>query len=258
MSGGTGETPRRRKPKEMPPLLAKFSRVFAVVAFCIALVPSLLAQDTFSHPRIISVTGTAEIKVAPDEVILTLGVDSRDKDLAVAKTDNDQRIKKLVTLAHAAGIDPKNIQTSALTMGPEYSDEKIPKLIGYQVSQVVTLTLTDLSKYEDLMTSSLKAGINRVDGINFSVAAPQKYREEARLEAIQAARAKAAAMAAELGQTIGKPWEINEETSNDYPYGINAKFSNRDGYMPMERDESTVAGGQVTIRAAVRVSFQLE
>jgi uncharacterized protein YggE len=245
-------------PKETPPLRAKFVRAVTVLSFCLALVPSLLAQDTFTRPRTISVTGTAEIKVAPDEVILMLGVDSRDKDLSVAKTDNDQRVKKLLNLAHAAGVDPKNIQTSALTMGPEYSDERIPKLLGYQVSQVVTITLTDLSKYEDLMTNSLKAGVNRVDGINFVVAEPSKYKEDARLEAIRAAHEKASAMAAQLGQTLGKPWEITEEPNDDYSPRMNANFlaGVRDATMPQE--ESTVAGGQVMIRASIRVSFQLE
>jgi uncharacterized protein YggE len=134
-------------------LRANWIRAVAVFAFYVALGPPLLAQATFSHPRTISVTGSSEIKVAPDEVALTLAVDSRDKDLTVAKVDNDQRIKKLLSFAHAAGVESKNIQTSALTMGPEYSDEKIPKFLNYQVSQTVILTLTDVSKYDDLMTN---------------------------------------------------------------------------------------------------------
>jgi len=137
---------------------SKLTRAAVVFALCTTPIHSLLAQDNCSHPRIISVSGNAEIKVPPDEVSLTLGVDSHDKDLAIAKVDNDKRIKKLLSLAHAAGVDPKNIQTSALTMGPEYSDQKIPQLLDYQVSQTVTVTLTDLSKYEDLMTNSLKSG----------------------------------------------------------------------------------------------------
>ena len=229
-----------------------------VLAFCAMLVPSLLAQDNCSHPRIISVTGNAEIKVAPDEVSLTLGVDSHDKDLSVAKVDNDKRIKKLLNLAHAAGVEPKNIQTSALTMGPEYSDEKIPKLLGYQVSQTVSVTLTDLSKYEDLMTNSLKAGVNRVDGINFFVADPKKYREEARLKAVQAAREKAVAMAGQLGQTVGKPWEVTEGTDMD-ANDTTANFLSPMRYkFAMPQQEPTVAGGEVTIRAFVRASFQLD
>ena len=236
-------------------------RTVALLTFCVVFVPKLPAQDSFNHPRIISVVGTAEIKVVPNEVALTLGVDSRDKDLSVAKADNDQRMKKLLGLAHSAGVDAKNIQTSALTMGPEYSEDKAPKLLGYNVSQVFTVTLRDLSKYEDLMTSFLKAGVNRVDGINFIVAEPKKYKDEARLEAVNAAREKASAMASQLGQSIAKPWEITEELNNDYGGlgGMNANFlaSDRRGRLA-EQNESTLAGGQVTIRASVRVSFQLE
>jgi len=234
----------------------KLAQTGVVLAFCATLIPSLFAQDNYSHPRIISVTGNAEIKVAPDEVTLTLGVDSHDKDLAIAKVDNDKRIKKLLNLAHASGVDPKNIQTSALTMGPEYSDQKIPQLLGYKVSQTVTATLTDLSKYEDLMTNSLRAGVNRVDGINFFVADPRKYREEARLQAVRVAREKAKAMAAELGQTIGKPWEVIEQSDFD-AQDMTANFGMR-YQMPLQEAQSTVAGGEVTIRALVRVSFQLE
>jgi hypothetical protein len=234
----------------------KLAQTGVVLALCATLIPSLFAQDNCSHPRIISVTGNAEIKVAPDEVTLTLGVDSHDKDLAIAKVENDKRIKKLLNLAHASGVDPKNIQTSALSMGPEYSDQKIPQLLGYQVSQTVTVTLTDLSKYEDLMTNSLRAGVNRVDGINFFVADPRKYREEARLQAVRVAREKAKAMAAELGQTIGKPWEVIEQSDFD-AQDMTANFGMR-YKMPMQEAQSTVAGGEVTIRALVRVSFQLE
>jgi uncharacterized protein YggE len=55
---------------------AKLTRAAAALVFCVMLAPSLFAQDSFTRPRIISVTGTAEIWVAPDEVTLTLGVDS--------------------------------------------------------------------------------------------------------------------------------------------------------------------------------------
>jgi hypothetical protein len=237
---------------------AKLVRAVAAFAFCMTLVPTLFAQDAFTRPRIISVTGTAEIRLAPDEVILTLGVDSHDRDLALAKADDDRRVKKLLALAHAAGVDPKNIQTSALSMGPEYSEERIPKLLDYEVSQTITVTLTDLSKYEDLMTSSLKAGVNRVNEINFCVAHPQKYREEARLKAVQAAREKAVAMAAQLDQKIGKPWEITEQTDTNAD-DLKANFVAGIPRMGIPEEEgTTVAGGEVTIRAYVRVSFQLE
>jgi uncharacterized protein YggE len=235
------------------------SRITATVALGLAVAPWVAAQQNCIHPRMISVTGTSEIKVVPDQATLILGVESHDKDLAVAKGNNDKSINKLLSLAHSAGIDAKSIQTSALSMGPEYSEEKIPKLLGYQVSQTISLTLKDLSKYEELLTGALKAGVNRVNGINFTVSDTKKYKEDARLKAVRAAREKAMAIAGELGQTIGKPWEVAEEPEYDGTPNLafNTAFT---GGLTEELTSGApaVAGGEVTIRASVRVSFQLE
>jgi len=216
-------------------------------------------QVTCPNLRLITVTGTAEIRVAPDEAILTVGVDSHDRELAAAKMQNDARVKKALAVAHEAGIGEKDIQTSALTLGPNYSEEKIPKLLGYDASQTITFSLKDLSKYEALMTNLLQAGINRVEGVQFRISEPRKFKDEARAQAIRAAREKAAAMAAELGQALGKPWEIAELGAEE-PYAMNtvqvsASLGMRNAFAS---EQTPLASGQVSIRALVHISFQLE
>jgi uncharacterized protein YggE len=215
------------------------------------------AQENVPRPRLISVVGTAEINVAPDEVILSLSVESRDKVLTAAKQQNDASAKKVMALASDVGIGAKDIRTSALRMNPMYSDDRSPRFLDYEVSQRIVITLRDLTKYETLMTRLLEAGITRVNGISFEVDRTRTYKDEARTKALQAAKEKAVAMAAELGQTVGKPWEISEQNS-DNPYNgmlANSISSNSERAEPQE---STVAPGQVTISASVRVSFQLE
>jgi uncharacterized protein len=225
-----------------------------------------LTQDFLPRPRLIAVTGTAEVNVPPDEVVLSLGVESRDKDLAIAKAQHDARVKKLLAEAHDAGVEGKYIQTSMLQMQPDYSEEKVPRFLAYQVSQTIQVTLKDLSKYERLISKLLESGVNRVDSIEFLVAEPRKYKDEARAKAIKAAREKAVAMAAELGQTIGKPWDISEQGFNGVfaqtrssVYANNSVQASSDAYDGSpSAGESTVAPGEVSIRASVRVSFQLE
>ena len=119
------------------------------------------------------------------------------------------------------------------------------------------ITLMDISKYEQLMTKLLEAGVNRLSSIDFGIRETRKLRDEARLKAIRAAKEKAAAMAAELGQTLGKPAEISEQSGwNAFQATANSSgYSNNPSF---EAEESTVAPGEVTIRASVRVSFQLE
>jgi uncharacterized protein YggE len=235
----------------------KLKGAVTIALLSLVFAPATLAQDNCTRPRLISVTGTAEINVAPDEAILRLGVDTSNKDLAYAKSQHDTRAKKVIALAHDAGVEAKYIQTSELTMGPEYTQDRDRQLVGYFVSQTIAITLKDLSKYEALMTSLLEAGVNRVDGIDFRVAETRKYKDEARAKAIRAAREKAVAMAAELGQTIGKPWSISEDSESGFLNGM-ANAAGGGGGMPPESEGPTLAPGQVTIRASISVSFLLD
>jgi uncharacterized protein len=240
-------------------MIRQMVRGCAALIFLTGLAQVCPAQENCPHPRLISVVGTAEINVPPDEVVLSLGVESRDKVLATAKSENDRRVKKVLSLARAAGVEQKYIETSTLQMGPTYSEEKIPRLLGYEVSQTIAITLKDLTKYEALMTQLLESGVNRVDGINFRVGEPRKFRDEARSKAIAAAKEKAVAMAGQLGQTIGKPWVISEETGGSiFNYAVQANITRSAAGGGEGTEESTVAPGQVTIRASVNVSFELQ
>jgi uncharacterized protein YggE len=123
--------------QEGPPVrLTSIGNVPVFLFFCV-FTPLAFTQDVLSRPRLISVTGTAEVNVAPDEVVLSLGVESRDKDLALAKAQHDSRVKKLLAEAHDAGVEGKYIQTSMLQMRPDYSEEKVPRFLAYQVSQTI-------------------------------------------------------------------------------------------------------------------------
>ena len=230
--------------------------------FCITALLAIPAhsQDCGTQHRLITVTGTAEINVAPDQVVLNVGVESRDKDLSTAKAQHDARMKRIISDARNAGVEPKNIQTNELQMNADYSEEKVPRFLAYQVTQVVEITLKDLSKYESLTSTLLRDGVNRIDSVTFEVGETRKYKDEARLKAIRAAREKATAMAAELGQGIGKPWIILEDNATPYYYQgyANASVRHRTVQVSEEAGGSSVAPGEVSIRASVNVSFELQ
>jgi len=232
--------------------------VSITIACFIVSAQSTVAQDSCYHPRLISVSGTAETSVAPDKVLLTVGVEGRDRDLDTAKAQHDRRVKKIIAEARNAGVDPKYIQTSSIQMNPAYSEEKVPRFLAYEITQTIRVTLKDLSKYEFLVTELIKGGVNRIDSVEFQVDDSRKYKDETRLKAIRSAKEKATAMAAELGQTIGKPWEINEETENSMYSYANTRVSAGVDYRSPAQNEPTVAPGQVSVRSSVRVSFQLE
>lgn len=229
---------------------------FALAVFLTIGLQSLKAEDSCPRARLISVTGTSEVSAAPDEVVVRLAIETRDKVLTIAKSQNDEHAKKVIELARSMVVDAKDVQTSALNMGIQYSEEKVPRMLGYEVSTTMMIRLRDLSKYDKLMTGLLEAGISRVNGVDFDVADPRKLRDEARSKAIRAAKEKATAMASDLGQTIGKPWEVSE--LNEVGAFFAAANSSIVNNGALQSDAPTIAPGRVTFKVSVRASFQME
>ena len=227
-------------------------------------------QPAPQEPRLISVTGDAEVRVVQDEVVLTLGVETWDKDLDVAKGQNDAIVKKVLALATDHNIDPQHVQTDYINIEPRYRHGTYEEqdFIGFFVRKTIVITLRDISKFEDLLTAALGVGVNYVQGIEFRTTELRKYRDEARAMAIRAAREKAIALAKELGQAVGEPHAIREDQSGWWS-GYSAWWGSRLGGRMTQNviqeiggtfsaGEGAVAPGQIRVQARVTVSFALE
>jgi uncharacterized protein YggE len=213
-------------------------------------------------PREIVVSGDAEIKVVPDQVILTFAVDTLDKDLIVAKQQNDDRVKKIMGVTQQFKIEPKHVQTDQITIEPRYENYgSKQQFLGFGVRKSVIICLKDMSKFEALLMALLKAGTNRVDGVQFQTTELRKHRDAARLQAIRAAREKAVALAGELGQKVGRPRSIVENGGGYAALGRSAygnvqNMSTSTGGGDASSD-SGFAPGQISITASVTVRFDL-
>jgi len=249
------------------------ARIVSIVSVSLILILALCAwtgkQPASNEPRFITVTGDAEVRVVPDEVLLTLGVETWDKDLVVAKDQNDTIVNKVLGLAADYDIDPQHVKTDYINIEPRYRhgtyDEQ--DFIGFFVRKTIVITLRDISKFEDLLTSALGVGVNYVQGIQFRTTQLRTYRDEARALAIKAAREKAIAMAGELGQEVGEPHVIREDRSGWWS-GYGAWWGSRWGGTMTQNviqelggsssTTDTVAPGQISVQARVTVNFQLE
>ena len=251
-------------------------RLVAMVAGAAVLVLVLAAWKSeaapaaqSANPRLVSVTGEAEVRVVPDEVVLTLGIQTADNQLAVAKNQNDAIVQKVLALATDFGIAPEHVQTDYIGVEPRYPNGcyDLCDPIGFSVYKTVVVTLRDLTRFEDLLTGVLNAGVNHVQGIEFRTTELRKYRDEARALAIRAAQEKAAALAGELGQKAGQPQTIQEQQSSWWS-GYSAWWGSRWGSAMTQNtvqeyqgaplgEDSSVAPGQISVRASVAVSFEL-
>jgi uncharacterized protein len=216
----------------------------------------------------ISVSGEAEVLVVPDEVILSLGVESFDKVLKTAKIANDEAIKRTIAVARGYGIPAEYIQTDYLGIEPRHRDSQVAfELLGYDVRKSVVIKLRDISKFENLLTDVLDAGVTHVHQIDFRTTELRKYRDQARTMALRAAKDKAALLAREAGHTVGAVESIGE-ASYGYFSSYGSWWGNRYGMQAQNVSQSlggstlasdaTMAPGQISIRVNVSMSFALE
>ena len=222
------------------------------------------------EPRTISVIGEAEVRVVPDEVVLTVGVETTDENLDTAKKENDTRIAQIVASAKAHGIEEKLIQTDYLSIESRYQDSYEKRgFIGYIVRRNAVITLRDLDQFESLLSSLLEGGANTVHGIQFRTTELRKFRDQARELALKAAQEKAVSMAGVLKQEVGDPLTIVEEQSGWYGWygawwGARWGSSMTQNVVQNVEDsaylgqDSTLAPGQIAITVRVSTQFELK
>ena len=239
---------------------------FILLTVCAINLQTLMAQG-FDPRRTITVSGSAEVKAAPDEVMISMSVETHNMSLDKAREENDTKVASVLTMVRGLGIENKYIQTDYLQAEPRYDERSNAagvtlekKFIGYYMTKHIAITLRDISKFETLISSAMKLGTNYINGTEFSTTELRKYRDKARLDAIRAAKEKAIALAGELGQKIGKPIKINE---GQREYNFSSNFSSNAPPPDPAFDARwslapSIAPGELKITAEVTVTFELE
>lgn len=226
----------------------------------VLLAPMLaVAEET----RTISTSGNADVRVAPDEIEVTLGIETKDKNLAVAKRANDERLQKTMAVFRTLKIESKHVQLDYVAIEPEYDRDR--NLMTYWVRKNVAVVLKDTAKLDALLAQALEAGVNHVHNVELRTTELRKHRDRARSMAIRAAREKAVALAGELGQRVGRARTIHEgsghwRSPSSWGGGRwNMQAQNvvqNQGGGPSEDAGSAL--GQIAISATVSVVFDLE
>lgn len=239
----------------------------ALLSFAPAFSPLASAQQ-------INVTGSAEVKVIPDEIHLSVGVETRDENLDVARRQNDGRVAGALAFLKNSGIKDKDVQTDCLSVEPDYDyNRSHVQPVAYIVRKSIEVRLTAVTNLDGILTGLLTNGVNYVHGIDFRTSQLRKYRDQAREMAIKAAREKADAMAAALDVKRGK---VSSITVNDWTGGWGGYWNNwgqRGGgnYAAQNAVQSlgdfsgnadaageTFSVGEISVSASVNVSFAIE
>ena len=163
-------------------------------------------------PRSIHVSGTGKASASPDKADLSLSVEIQAKTAEAARNQAAGAIEALIKAVKNAGVADKDIQTRSVSLYPNYSPDTANKIVGYQLTNQVSVCIRDIDKASDVIDSSVKAGGNatRVQGINFGIENADTALAQAREKAYDNAKMKAEQYAKLAGVALGLPLHISE------------------------------------------------
>jgi hypothetical protein len=227
----------------------KHRPVFAVAAAIFLAAPAM-AQTV--PPPAISVTGEASVSVPPDLALVDGGVTSEAKTAREASDANNTAMGKVLLALKTAGIEQKDVQTSRLSLQPQYAPNRPgpSPVVGYRASNRVTIRVRDVTKVANVIDTLVGAGANEIGGINFMVSQASKLLDEARDKAVADARRKAEIYARAAGVTLGAPLSISED-GNAPPMPYRKMSASLQTAAP-------VAQGEETLSVTVSVSWAIK
>ena len=210
---------------------------------------------------LLTVTGTGEVRVVPDQVSFIVEVQNFDKDRAKAKADNSARVRNVLEVIRSFKVDEKALQTHQQSIEARYKDSNESKaLLGFNAVTGIRVKLLDLKAMDDLQEKVLTKGATEISGIEFETSDRVQQRAKARAMAIAAAKEKAQAMAQELGQKIGRAFSLTEgSTSEDPLYMPRAGLTMyANSSATLDDRAPTLTEGTIMIRESVQIAFELQ
>ncbi|ALN62240.1 hypothetical protein GLA29479_1355 [Lysobacter antibioticus] len=242
---------------------------FLIAAALLALPPSPVFAAQ-AEPRSIHVSGSAEIKVVPDLILLDVGVESRHAQLDQAKRSNDENVAKALAFLKRSGVPDKDVQTDFISIEPTYhTDYSFTKPQIYIVRKSIGIKLSRIGDLENVLTGLLGSGVQYIHGIEFRTSQLRKHRDAARALAVQAAKEKADALVADLGVRRGPVLNVSESYSGGW-WRSGSRWGNgmSGGQMVQNvmqnsgggeaADGETLSVGQISVSASVSASFAIE
>lgn len=203
----------------------------------------------------LTVTAEGQSSAQPDLATISLGVSVQAETAAAAMSENATRQQAVIDKLKAEGIEPRDIQTSGLSLSPvqNYSqDGKPPVITGYMAQNMVTLRVRDLSRLGPVLDMLVEAGANEINGISFTREDTTEAEDAARTNAVAAARHKAEVMAEAAGMKLGRLIALSDGNSSAGP---------RPMMMAMAADAkgsaTPIEAGELGVSAQVSATFAL-
>jgi uncharacterized protein YggE len=208
----------------------------------------------------LDISASADIKAAPDIAVISSGVVTIAKTADQAMKDNSLKMNAVFAAVKKSGLADKDIQTSGLSLNPQYNypQNAAPTITNYQATNTVTIKIRDMKNIGPVMDALIAQGANQLNGPNFSVDNPDILMDMARKEAVKKAVDRANLYAAAANMKVKRIIIMSEQGGYNAPMPMMAMARSDKMMASSESAPTPVATGEVGMSVTVSVSFELE
>ena len=241
----------------MKPMLLAVLMLGAAVLPASAEAQQASITQTIAGTRL-DINATGEVTRVPDVAIISAGVVSRSATASAALQDTANRMTRVIAALKRAGVEDRDIQTSTVSLNPEYRypQDQAPQLVGYSASNTVTIRFRDIRNSGKILDALVSQGANQINGPNLVVDKPEAALDEARAKAVAVGRARADLYARSLGMRVVRVVSINE--SGGY-YAPPPPAPPMVAMMARgERDSTPVQAGEQKLQVNLAMIFELQ
>ena len=223
----------------------------------LAATPALRAEEP-PH-RHVNVSGQGEASVMPDRARVRLGVTQLSPDLSAAEAQVNGVVRTFVTEARALGLRDENVNTTGVSINPEYvweEKDRSNRLVGYRVSRDIEVVVLDLDRLGDVVLRATKAGVNQVQPPQLAASKARELQQQALVKATQDAQARARLLADTLGVKVGAVHSITASESGPQP-PMPKMMMMRSDAAGGGNQEMGINTGEIRYTASVNAEFEL-
>ena len=235
--------------------------LWPVVVLLIAFGAFFLKPWQTTQQETISVTAEGKVDTTPNIGKITATIESKNPNIDQARTENEKKIRAVVTKLQELGIEEKDIKTQNLSADQGYSGVETmmypapPKPDTNVFSTTLTITIREFKLADQVLVTLTQNGLTNLYGPELTVSDEklEEAKSAARQNAIENAKKKASELANASDRKVGKVVKISEGTDYGYPIAMMARDS-----AELSQKASVIQPGQNQITTSVSVDFQLK
>jgi uncharacterized protein YggE len=205
----------------------------------------------------ITVQGASTLEVTPDQAVITLGITNSATTVNEAQTTNAQTASQIEQRLLLAGIHKENLRTAQYSVSPLYTndhDNKPAAISGYQVNNMLEVTVDDISTIGAIIDAATSAGANQILNIHFTKKDELLLKQTVLKKAVQEATAKAEAIAQAVNKQIVRIVAINEN-------GLSLQSPSRNTYYDMSLKAAAgtpIQPGSLQMHGTVTIVWEIQ